>query len=194
MLHEPPPCAAKVPTSLASTQTDPGRMYLTGRGVPHDFVVSTRWFQDAAIQSNAKAAVRLEQQYWNGDGKTRDRSVQPRFGMLPLCFGSPDCLPCPSNYYYSSRLDRSRRPLRSYRPLRAVRWGAAAIQTDPNPAERAPANQMISETTAIAANSNAELAAMLRSNEPPSKCHRACTTGFLKAQNSLGHNIPLDLV
>ena len=119
-------------------------MYLTGRGVPRDFVVSTPWFQDATNQGNAKAAVRLGQQYWNGNGKTRDRSVRPRFGMLPLCFGSKERLPCPSNYYYSSRLDRIRRPLRSYRPPTAVRWGAAAIQTDPNPADRAPAKQMIS--------------------------------------------------
>ena len=56
-------CSKNADLAVSGAQMDPGRRYLTGRGVPHDFVVSTRWFQDAVIQSNAKAAVRLEQQY-----------------------------------------------------------------------------------------------------------------------------------
>lgn len=47
-------------------QCELGRMYLSGNGVPQDYIQSTAWFRKAAEQGNAKGLLFLGGSYYKG--------------------------------------------------------------------------------------------------------------------------------
>lgn len=53
-------------------QTDLANFYLQGRIVARDMAIARRWYEKAAAQGQANAALVLGQIYWNADGVPRD--------------------------------------------------------------------------------------------------------------------------
>ena len=53
-------------------QCELGRMYLSGNGVPQDYIQSTAWFRKAAEQGNVKGLLFLGGSYYEGRGVAKD--------------------------------------------------------------------------------------------------------------------------
>jgi TPR repeat protein len=83
-------CRRQADRGDAVAETDLGKMYADGRGVPQDFALAQRWFRSAAAKGDADAEYDLGLIYANGDGTPRDYAEAARWYRLAADQGQSD--------------------------------------------------------------------------------------------------------
>src|SRR4029079_11314681 len=71
-------------------QTDLGNFYLQGEIVPRDIAAARGWYEKAAAQNQANAALVLGQIHWNGDGVKKDNAVAAKYWRIAFDHGRED--------------------------------------------------------------------------------------------------------
>jgi TPR repeat protein len=135
----------------SDAQTDYGGYLLTGEHKAKDSVLARRYLQAAAEKRQRNAAFLLGQIYWNGDGGARNRTEAARWLRVAHDAGRPDAAFLIGIEGLGRIVDASRakRPIEVAVLQETERWFRIAEETDPDPAKRSKASEMLRVLAAI---------------------------------------------
>ena len=143
-------------------------MLFRSEGVERNLPQAAMWFQKAADQGQANAALLLGTMYWNGDGVERNHERAARAWHLSAARGNPSAPARLTKYYFAAAIIPGEQRVLEEPALKAAYWGVVATRVDPDPAVRTEIQKLVDMLLGAAPSLKTKAEAMLTSPAPPS--------------------------
>ncbi len=166
-------CRRSAERGEAAAAVDLGQMYLTGTGLKRDPVEASQWFAKAAAQGQPTAALLLGKLYWTGDGVAKDRPHAAALWRQAALHKQPSAPALLADYYMTTALlpaSPSTGPQLQVEPaIKAAFWATVATRSDPNPATRTRAQQLVDQLYGVASGLQDPVATLLAERKFPAE-------------------------